>query len=101
MGVAGASPRLSLGRFMANVSRCPTPWKRGSNAKCWRTRARSCDSFLASCAIRGRRPLQKKMLDVLAKHPELIALIKQHDALAQRHEEARRQKLEGKTFVWD
>jgi hypothetical protein len=46
-------------------------------------------------------PTLKNMVDMVKKHSELLELIKERDALARRSEDARRQELEGKIFVWD
>ena len=44
---------------------------------------------------------QKNMMDVVAKHPELLALLKQRDALVQRYEETRQALFKKNVFVWD
>ncbi|MEJ1964919.1 MAG: STN domain-containing protein [Gammaproteobacteria bacterium] len=52
--------------------------------------------------LQGKTPeYQKNMVDLVAKHPELLELVKERNALAERYEASRKQKLNGKIAVWD
>ncbi len=47
------------------------------------------------------RDYQKNMKDVVSRHPELLKVLKEREALEKRFEAVQKEKHEGKTFVFD